>query len=191
MRQEAKRLTYRVELPGGLNRLRDMILYVSTKSYPMPRYGKTKLNKILWKADFAAFAERGMPVTGRPYQKLKAGPAPLEMPIILLEMERDGLIEIDPTPVGNMVEQRVVAKIEPNLHYFSPDDIRFVDLAIQYFWDNTARETSDISHGIAWLTRDELDPMPYESAILSDDRLSEAALARFASLGQQFGWKSQ
>ena len=45
MNREAHRLTYRVELPGGDGRLREMILYVSQKAEEMPRYGKTKLNK--------------------------------------------------------------------------------------------------------------------------------------------------
>src|SRR5882672_12074914 len=114
MHREARKLTYRVELPGGDGRLREMILYVSQKAAEMPRYGKTKLNKILWDADFSAFADRGVPVTGRPYQKLQAGPAPVEMPTILAEMKEEDLISIEIVDFGQgIIEQRVIAKTNP------------------------------------------------------------------------------
>jgi hypothetical protein len=191
MNREARKLTYRVELPGGLRRLREMVLYVCENSAGMERFGMTKLNKILWEADFSAFAERGVPVTGRPYQKLKAGPAPIEMPIILAEMEGERVIEVVPLEVGNQVEQRIIAKAKPNLHFFSRDDIDFVDRAIKRFWANTAGFVSRVSHGIAWKSRELLDPMPYECALLSDAKLSPRSLKRFKEIGQEQGWKSR
>jgi hypothetical protein len=191
MNREAHKLTYRVELPGGDGRLREMVLYVSQKAAEMPRYGKTKLNKILWEADFSAFAERGVPVTGRPYQKLQAGPAPVEMLTILAEMEGDGLISIEPVDFGQgIVEQRVVAKTNPALRFFSADDLSFMDRAIERLWDMTARQASDHSHGVAWKTREELDPLPYETALLSDEELKGEALARIKERAYEHGWKS-
>jgi hypothetical protein len=180
-----------VDLPGGQSRLREMILYVSKKSAEMPRFGKTKLNKILWKSDFWAFAERGTPVTGRPYQKLKAGPAPIEMPTMLAEMSEAKLIEVVSVKVGEHVEQRIVAKIEPSLNLFSPSDLDFVDRAIKFYWDFSAAMTSHESHGVAWKTRDELDPLPYEAAYLSDEKLPNATLQRIKALATEYGWKSK
>lgn len=170
--------------------MREMILYVAQKGARMERFGKTKLNKILWKADFAAFSDRGSPVTGRPYQKLGNGPAPVEMPTILAEMEADGLIEIVQVQVGSVTEHRVIAKTDPTLRFFSPDDLRFVDLAIEYFWETTATEASDLSHGVAWKTRAEMDPLPYESSILADDQLAEPVLSHLKTMAQERGWKS-
>jgi hypothetical protein len=191
MNHEARKLTYRVDLPGGDNRLREMILYVSKKSKEMPRYGKTKLNKILWDADFSAFAERRVPVTGRPYFKLQAGPAPIEMATLLAEMKESSLITIEAVDFGNgFIEQRVVALVEPSLHYFSPDDLAYMDRAIERLWSLTAKEASDASHGIAWSTRDELDPLPYETAFLVNERLQGAALNRTKRKAEELGWKS-
>jgi len=59
-----RKLTWRVNLPGGRARLRGAILYVS---------------KACEAAPFDSFAERGQPVTGRQYQRLPQGPAPIEM----------------------------------------------------------------------------------------------------------------
>jgi len=184
-------LTYQVDLPGGPIRLREMVLYVSARAMNMPRWGKTKLNKILWDADFSAYRERNLPVTGRPYQKLPAGPGPVEMPVILAQMEQDGTIEIEPIKVGSHVEQRIVPKTTPVLHFFSADDLTYVDKAIAHFWEMTAGEASDESHGVAWKTRHNLDPLPYESALLLDETLGGQSLVRIKELAAEQGWKSE
>lgn len=191
MNRPERKLTYRVELPGGQDRLRELVLYVSSRALDMPRWGKTKLNKILWDADFSSFLERGSPVSGRPYQKLKAGPAPIEMPFILAEMENDGLIDIEMVRAGDRVEHRIVAKVEASTRFFSPDDLHYVDRSIRRFWELTAAEASGESHGVAWKTREELDPLPYESAILSDEELRGRSLNRIRQLAQERGWKSE
>jgi hypothetical protein len=168
-----------------------MILYVSQKAAEMPRYGKTKLNKILWDADFSAFAARGVPVTGRPYQKLQAGPAPVEMPTLLAEMKDAGLIELELADFGGgFVEQRVIAKVNAALRFFSADDLSFMDRSIERLWGMSARQASEFSHGVAWKTREDLDPLPYESALLSDEELSGEALARIKERAYEQGWKS-
>lgn len=192
MNHEAKRLTYRVELPGGQARLREMILYVAKKSEQMPRFGKTKLNKILWDADFSAFAERGTPVTGRPYHRLPAGPGLVEMQTLLAEMDQDDLIAIENFDFGGgKVEQRIISKVEFTSRLFSEDDLHYVDRAIERFWTMSAKEASDESHGVAWATREDLDPLPYEASILSDEPLSGHSLDRLKKIGQELGWKSR
>lgn len=187
------RLTYRVRLPGGQDRLRELILYVSERCADAPRFGKVKLNKILWKADFEAFAERGVPVTGRAYQRLEWGPAPVEMPPLLAEMEADGVLEFATVGFGpGVVEERPVPKRKARLQtFFSADDLRFVDAAINYFWDMTATGASDASHGMAWKTRSDLDPMPYEAAYLSDESPTEAVLHKMRKFAEEAGLRSQ
>jgi len=167
-----------------------MVLYVSTKGKDMPRWGRTKLNKILADADFTAFRERRVPVTGRPYQRLKAGPAPIEMPVILNEMKEEGLIDIENINVGARMEQRIVPIAKPSLHFFSSDDLEYVDRSIKRFWDMTATQASDELHGVAWKTRNDMDPLPYESALLSDEKLSGRSLERIKEMAREHGWKS-
>ena len=194
---ESQKLTYRVDLPGGQERLRELILYVSLNSRGMERLGLVKLNKILWKADFSAFAERGHPVTGRAYQRLTKGPAPIEMRPLLAEMQQDGLLTFDLLLFGRdrdgreIVEHRPVAQAEPNLRWFSRDDLDYVDAAMRYYWAMTGTETSDDSHGPAWKTRNDLDPMPYEASYLSDAKIGDGQLSRITKIAQERGWKSQ
>jgi Protein of unknown function (DUF4065) len=193
---ESRKLTYRFELPGGQSRLREMVLYVSEHSADAEFFGLVKLNKILWKADFSAFADRRMPVTGRPYQRLALGPAPVEMRPLLAEMLQDGQIELKSFVFGkdqlgkDIIESRPLAKVTPILRLFSDDDLSYVDISIAYYRPFTGRETSDDSHGIAWSSRNDLDPMPYESALFSDEQPKDSQLNKLATVGRELGWKS-
>ena len=188
----AKRLTLRVSLPGGQDRLRQMILYVSKLNENAPYFGRTKLNKILWKADFDSFRERGRPVTGRDYQRLEWGPAAKEMAPLLREMKRNNVIDERPNGFGdNVVEYRPIPLREPDLSNFDEDDLVFVKQSVRYYWHKTGREASDDSHGMAWRTRHDGDPMPYESAYLSDKKLGGAQLERIQRLVNERGYQSR
>jgi len=148
------RLTAKVDLPGGQDRLRQIILYVSLRCDNSERFGRIKLNKIIWKADFDAFAKRRMPVTGRTYQRLELGPAPKEMKPILDEMEKLGSIDYRITDFGdNIIEYRPIAKIPPNLSYFSRDDLDFVDLSINYYWIKRGMRPATIREVSSWRTK--------------------------------------
>jgi hypothetical protein len=184
-------LTTRFQLPGGQDRLRQMILYVSRECSTAERYGFIKLNKILWKSDFASFAARSVPVTGRDYQRLELGPAPKEIKPLHREMEQKGLIRIDTVDFGDdVVEYRTIALAEPDLHWFTPNDMQFVDAAIAYYWQMTGTETSDDSHGIAWQTHNNGDPLPYELALLSDEPLDLRERKKIMRRAQERRWNT-
>jgi hypothetical protein len=93
-------------------------------------------------------------------------------------MERVGRIQWAQENFGkddsgkDIVEHRPIAKIPPNLSYFSRDDLKFVEDSIRYYWNKTGTEASDDSHGIAWRSRDIKNTMYYELAYISDDELS-------------------
>lgn len=186
----APHLTYKVDLPGGQTRLREAALYVMDACQGADAFGLTKLNKMLWKADFEAYAARRVPVTGRQYQRLPQGPAPVEMLPVLQDLQKDGFVQIEKRKVGNFFESRPIPLAKPSLRYFSQDDISFVDRAITFYWDLTGRGVSRDSHGVAWSTRENGDLMPYDLALLSDDPLSESEIDRFSRLGQERGWRS-
>lgn len=183
--------TLTVDLPGGAQRIRELILYVAERCVSARYFGAIKLNKIIWKADFDAFSARRRPVTGREYRRRAFGPALYEMLPVHRGMLRDGLIEISRRDFGDgVIEHRTEALVKPNLAYFTADDIRFVDDAIVYYWDKTGTEASDESHGAAWKTRRDGDPMPYDLALLSDEPLSERQRLRIEQSIYDRGWIS-
>lgn len=185
------KLTWMVDLPGGQKRLREAILYVSSACKDAPYFGLVKLNKIIWRADFESFAERGQPVTGRQYQRLKRGPAPVEMLPLLNELQASGLLTIKKVPQGDFVERRPIALVEPVLTMFSKQDLEYLDRSVGAYWENTGKEVSDMSHGVAWETREDGGSMPYELAYLSDDPLGRSQKARLLQLAATRRWTSK
>jgi len=180
-----------IELPGGKQRAREAILYVAWECRNATRFGQTKLHKILWRADFRAYAERGTPVTGRKYQRLPQGPALWEMLPLQTSMLRANEIEIVSVDLGSgFIEERVVPAEKPALSLLADGDLFFLDEAIFHYWEKTARETSDESHGVAWLTHEDRDPLPYELALLSDESPEGDQLRRLEMFGQRDRWQS-
>lgn len=183
-------VTYKVELAGGQRRLREAILYVATKGSEMEFLGGIKLNKILWRGDFRSYFHRQQPVTGRQYQRLKLGPAPVEMRPVISGMLRDCILKIQKRKVFGHIEDRPIALDAPVMRFFSPDDIEYLDESIKHYWSMTGTETSDESHGIAWRSRHDGDAIPYEAAFFEDATLPEQTLERFAKMGAKREWKS-
>lgn len=191
MSRQPSASTLTVPLPGGQLRIREAILYIASRCESAKFFGAIKLNKIIWKADFNSFAERGVPVTGRAYKRRPLGPALQEMLPVHRSMRNEGLIRIENRDFGDdIVEDRTIACVEPVLTYLGPKDIAFIDKAIKYYWDMTGTETSDESHGPAWKTRKDNDPMPYELAFLADQRLSLPQIMHIEGLIYEKGWTS-
>jgi hypothetical protein len=185
------KFTWKVELPGGQRRLREAILFVARAAATARHFGLVKLNKIIWRADFESFTQRGQPVTGRQYQRLKQGPAPVEMRPLLNEMAAEGLLDIVRSAQGEFEEQRPVARVAPMLKFFSEQDLDYLREAIRFYWDETGRETSDHSHGVAWQAGEDGDAMPYEFAYLSDEPIAPTQKAKLLRLAAEQGWRSR
>ncbi len=58
-------------------------------------------------------------------------------------MLRDELVAVEPTDFGQgVVEQRPRPLVDPRMHYFRDEDMRFVEEAVKYYWDKTGTQAS-------------------------------------------------
>ena len=183
-----KTVTYRLELPGGQGRLKEASIFIMEIARDFEYFGLVKLNKILWRADFSSFLERHFPVTGRPYQKLEHGPAPVEMKPVLREMETNGWIAYVASSVPN--ERRPVPLSPPRLGNLSPRELSYLSGAAEHYREMTAAETSKDSHGVAWQTREIGSLIPYDAAIFDDQPLPQELEHKLAWLGRDRHWRS-
>ncbi len=161
-------------------KFRELIVYIAKSSERDPTFGAVKLNKILYYADFAAFRQLNKPITGATYRKLMEGPAPYEM----LEERRalidSGDAEIQHVPYFTGMQQRVVAKREPDRELFEPGELGIVDQVMQFFHGKTAREVSDFSHQEpGWAVARDREVIPYDTVWLSSGPLSQEAEETF------------
>ena len=114
------------------------------------------------------------------------------MPRVLNDLLRDEMICFEVTDfVDGIQEKKLVPLGQPNMGYFTNDDIRFVDTAICHYWDLTGQESSDDFHGVAWQSRENGAPMFYELAYLSDRSLGPPQARRALRKAAEAGWSSR
>jgi antitoxin SocA-like protein len=69
-------------------KFRELILLIAEWCQSDPRFGATKLNKLLYHADFSSFLTNGVPITGQEYFALPQGPAPRRLKPITESMKK-------------------------------------------------------------------------------------------------------
>lgn len=154
-------------------------------------FGATKLNKILYHADFLAFAKSGRSITGAQYMRQRNVPVPRHLVPVRDKMLANRDIAIRP---GNSyspgkTEQRVVPLVESDLSQFDSWQIALVDAVIRDLWNQSGTEASDGTHGRAWkIAEANGSPIPYEAIFISDDPLTEGDIARTEELADRYGW---
>lgn len=128
-------------------KLKELILYIASQCKEDVFFGATKLNKLLFFADFLAYERLGRPITGADYMVIEHGPAPRRLIPLREEMLEDGDICIEQRPY----QTRIVASREPNLGDFSRKELAIVDYVIRVLRDIDAESVSDLTHQLpAW-----------------------------------------
>src|SRR5687767_12600991 len=114
---QAKEPTY--EFPNIEDRegkLEKLILYIAEACSDDLTFGAVKLNKILYRSEFTAYARCGEPITGLPYFRLPAGPAPQPLKRVRTRMERKHRIVVQPEPLGgDMTRARVLPLVSASV----------------------------------------------------------------------------
>ena len=166
-------------------KFRELVVYICKKSEDDPTFGAIKLNKVLYYADFAAYRVLGKPITGAQYQKLHEGPAPQELLTARSVLINEGEARIETRPYFTGTQKRLVIEDgrDADLDMFAPAELPIVDEIIAYFHGKTAREVSDISHREpGWALAEDREIIPYETAWLSAEPISQGAKDKIDSL---------
>lgn len=149
-------------------KFRELVLYVAEKSEGDTNFGATKLNKLLFYADFVFYQRFGTSITRHQYQKLEHGPAPKALKPILATMQAEGVIkEVERTHYGRS-QRRVLALRNANLSVFTPEEVAFVDGILRDFASKSAKEVSDLSHRfIGWKYAEIGETIPYQVTLVA------------------------
>ncbi len=146
-------------------RLEQLSLYVASRSTDDPRFGKTKLAKILFYSDFMAYTEIGDSITGAEYSKLPNGPFPWALNSAIKRMSKSGVGAVAVTDYHGRDQERLVALTHPDISGFSSEEISLVDQVIDALRLEDAAGVSELSHReAAWKCVDDMDAIPYELA---------------------------
>jgi hypothetical protein len=183
------KLTYSFDQMNGEERLQELILYIASKCSDDPRFGATKLNKILYFADFLSYMHYGEPITGVEYMRLGQGPVPKRLVPVREKMISRGEIAMAIQSLRIGEQHRIVALRDPNLDLFKPRDIAVIDNVIEQLWGKKAKSVSEMSHGIAWKIARDKESIPYQSIFLSDDGITKDDVDKAQELINEYGWQ--
>jgi len=127
-----------------LNRAGQMILFFAQQ---MPDLVKTKLNKLLFYADFLHFSRHGQSISGMEYRAIQHGPVPADYDKLLLRLSEDGQIELEQKEFPNGLYGEIVQpKQDVDLSYFLPEEqVILLDVATR-FSNVKTKELVDFSH---------------------------------------------
>jgi hypothetical protein len=161
-------------------KLRELIIYISTLEERDDAFGVTKLNKILFRADFTAYVEFGKPITGVEYFALYNGPAPRPMKRLLEMMQKNGEIAIRTENYGGGEQQRVIALRRAELESkFSVRELDMVFRVVQHYWGKSGTTMSGESHEFfGWSLARLQETIPYHVALIADRDPTPSEMSR-------------
>jgi hypothetical protein len=163
-------------MKGGLladrdRKLEELILYIARESQEDRRCGATKLNKLLFYADFVAYHRLGRSITGQKYQKLERGPAPRRVVPVVDSMVDRGLCAWAERSYFDFPLKKLLALREPEVSVFSAAELDIARTVITELWDLNATEVSDLSHRfVGWQAVQIGDEIPYETVFVDEPR---------------------
>lgn len=163
-------------------KLTELMLYVAQRLETDRAGGATKLNKVLYFADFAHVRRTGRPITGAEYQKLPQGPAPRRLLPV-----RDRLVEHEDAEIRRETflgyeQHRLIAKRDPDLSTFDDEELESVNQVLEDLAHLTAAQVSALSHAEpGWRLVEVGETIPYEAALIAPEQIDTPTSRRLAA----------
>ena len=107
---------------------------------------KTKLNKLLFYADFKHFKDYAVSITGARYAHIPFGPAPDKYALYFATLIENGAIKVEEDVIGDFIGEKFISIKEPDLSLFSDGELKILATVKEHFKDFTAKKITDFSH---------------------------------------------
>ena len=160
-------------------KLTELLLHIAGRLSADRAGGATKVNKVLFFADFAHVRRTGSPITGAEYQKLEHGPAPRRLKPVRDRLIAEGDAELQNEDFLGHVVHRLVPKRSADLSLFSAVELATIDKVIGDLDGLNARQVSDLSHEEAgWRLVEMGEVIPYEAALVGARQVSTSTALR-------------
>lgn len=174
-------------------RFEGLVLFIAHRRADDPRFGRTKLAKALFYSDFDVYRDEGAPLTGATYIRMPFGPFPRELEATERALADRRVVYLD--YVKDVYEEKRIVPLGP-----PPNMSGLVEswaLELVGMWTDriasaTAREISRLSHHHpGWLlARETGEAIPYETALLPQERPTGQAAERAKQIARERGWLS-
>jgi uncharacterized phage-associated protein len=109
---------------------------------------KTKMNKLLFYADFLMFRETGFSISGLRYRAIDLGPVPNNFQSIFEYLANHNEVDVFSTPFSNGIGEQFIARKDRkfNKDVFSEKELDVLKTVAKKFKTTTTSEIIEISH---------------------------------------------
>lgn len=166
----------RMDVHYNEQKFTEMLLYVADR---LRSGGATKLNKVLFFADFAHVRRTGAPITGARYQKLPWGPAPRRLVPV-----RDRLVDVGDAHLEHVeflgrTLQRLMPDRAADVSVLTDEELATIDQVLADLDGLIAHQVGDLSHEEpGWRMVGEGETIPYEAALVGAAQVSTPTARR-------------
>ncbi len=122
-------------------KLFNAIIYFCSEGQP-----KTKLNKLLFYADFKHFKEYSVSITGARYVHLQYGPVPDDYDYYFAELSREQYLAVEEEIIGAYTSFKCVARTEPDLRAFEQTERHVLEEVFKHFREFGSVKIMEFSH---------------------------------------------
>lgn len=106
----------------------------------------TKINKLLFYADFKHFKEQSISITGSRYARITYGPVPDNYQYYIAFLKEKQIITIIEEFFDEKVFEKIITNKKPDLSIFNDSEIEVLLDVKKYFKNFSAKKISDFSH---------------------------------------------
>ncbi len=152
-------------------KLAELIIFFTKHSQGDRLFGSTKLNKLLWAADFAAYGHMGRSITGTKYIHQQQGPTPdpAQFMSVREQLVISGRLRIEEEETYQGTKKRPVTDSEPDMSLFNEAEIDLCQDTLEDLRRMSNREVSEWSHKFpGWLYTRQGEEIPYSTIFLAE-----------------------
>lgn len=145
------------------DKLVEAVIYLAERSADDPNFGLTKLTKLLYFADAAAYRKHGVPITGATYLHFPHGPYPANWHQLRREMQAAGDVRVDyDQSQGGSHRYWLRPNRAARLEALSAADCAILDEQLDQFAHcNDAGIIEHSQYGLGWLATEDGEPISY------------------------------
>jgi uncharacterized phage-associated protein len=162
-----------MELAYDERKFTELLLYVAERLGDDRAGGATKLNKVLFFAEFTHLRRHHAVISGCEFQKLPHGPAPCQLLPVRSRLVSAGEAEIRQEDFLGRPQHRLVPLRAADLSVFTAEERETIDDVLEQLSGLTGRQVSDLSHEEpGWQLTEEGETIPPAAAFLGAEQIS-------------------
>jgi hypothetical protein len=168
----------------------ELILHVADRLRADRAGGATKLNKVLFFAEFTHLRRHHAVITGCEFQKLPHGPAPRQLVPVRRRLVDQGAAELVTEDFLGRPQQRLVPLRPADLSVFTELELATVDDVLAQLGGLTGTQVSELSHDEpGWQLTEIGETIPFSTAFLDFAQPATPTSERLArEVAQRYGF---